>query len=76
MAPGRSGMHAAAPLCPPAQAGHVGLGPAFIDEDKSRRVEPALEPPPLLAGLQDIGAVLLAGAERLFLYVSSMAANA
>jgi hypothetical protein len=69
-------MYPAAPLRPPAQAGHVGLGPAFVDEDQPRRVEPALKPPPLLACLQDIGAVLLAGTERLFLYVSSMDANA
>lgn len=76
MAAGSGGMYPVAPLCPPAQTGHVGLGPAFVDEDESRRVEPALEPAPLLAGLQDVGAVLLAGTERLFLYVSSMDANA
>lgn len=69
-------MDPAAPLRPSAQAGHVGLGPAFINENEPRRVEPALEPTPFLARLQDVGAVLLAGAERLFLYVSSMDASA
>ena len=76
MAAGCGGMYPAAPLRPPPQAGHVGLGTAFVDEDETRRIQSALEPAPLLAGLQDIGAVLLAGAERLFLYVSSMEANA
>ena len=69
-------MYPAAALRPPAQTGHVGLGPAFVDEDETRRVQSSLEPAPLPAGLQDIGAVLLAGAERLFLYVRSMDAKA
>ena len=76
MATGSGGMYAAAPQRAPAQPGHVGLGSAFIDEYKPRRVQSTLEPPPLLACLQDIGAVLLAGAERLFLYVSSIEAKA
>ena len=67
-------MYPAAALRPPAQTGHV--GPAFVDEDETRRVQSSLEPAPLPAGLQDIGAVLLAGAERLFLYVRSMDARA
>ena len=60
----------------PAQTGHVGLRPAFVDEDKLCGIETTLVPTPLPAGFEDVGAVLLAGAERLFLYVSPIAANA
>lgn len=70
------GMYPAAALRPPSQAGHVGLGSAFVDKDETRRVQSALEPAPLLTGLQDLGAVLLAGTERLFLYVRFMDARA
>ena len=59
-----------------AQPGHVGLRPALIDEDETLRIEPPLEPPPLFAGLEDVGTVLLAGTERLFLYVNPMATSA
>ena len=69
-------MYPATALRSPSQAGHVGLGTAFVDKDEMRRVQSALEPAPLLAGLQDIGTVLLAGAKRLFLYVRSMDAKA
>ena len=58
------------------QAGHVGLRPLFIKEDEPRGVEAALPPAPLPAGLRDVGTLLFAGMERLFLYVSPSAASA
>ena len=57
-------------LCVPAMgAGHVGLGPGFINEDHALGVYPALDPVPAIAAADDIGTVLLFGKERLFLNV-------
>ena len=69
-------MHALATAGAPTQPGHVGFRPALVDEDESLRIEAPLESAPLLAGLENVRAVLLAGTERLFLYVKPMAASA
>jgi hypothetical protein len=60
----------------PAQTGHVGLGRRLIDEDQSRRVPTGLQALPADALASYVRAVLLAGPERLFLYVRSMSASA
>src|SRR5215211_3334372 len=57
---------ASAPSMPP---GHVGLGPGLVDEDQVFGVEPALIFLPPLAPAGDIGAVLFAGVQALFLNV-------
>jgi hypothetical protein len=46
--------------------GHVGLGPGFVDKDQPFGLKPALVFLPPLAPAGDIGAVLFAGAQRLF----------
>jgi hypothetical protein len=57
--------------------GHVGLGPGLVDEDQPFGVEPALVLLPLLASTGDVGAVLFAGVQALFLNVMpSRAKNA
>ena len=61
---------------PSAQAGHVGLCCALVDEDEAGWIKTALRSAPFLAGFEDIGAILFAGAESLFLYVSSIEAKA
>ncbi len=43
-------------------ASHVGLRPGLVDEDQPRGLEIGLRLEPGLAPLQDVGAVLLAGA--------------
>ena len=53
-----------------AQPGEIGLGSRFVQKDQFGRVEARLPLAPEPAGPADVGAVLLAGAERLFLYVS------
>jgi hypothetical protein len=59
----------------PAEAGQVGLGPRFIQKDQSGRVKARLllAPEPTCPG--DVWTVLLAGAERLFLYVNPIFPN-
>ena len=64
------GMQALAFERPSAQAGHVGFGPGFVEEDQAGRVEGRLLAEPPAAGLPDVGTVLFAGPECLFLYVS------
>ena len=51
---------------PAAQAGHVGLGPGFVDEDQAGGVNPRLIGSPLLASPGDIGTILLAGEHGFF----------
>jgi hypothetical protein len=53
-----------------AQACHVCLGRRLVDEDEPGWVERSLAAFPVLAGLGDIGPVLLGRMESLFLYVS------
>ena len=52
-------------------ARHVGRGPGLVDEDELVRIEIELPLEPLLAPLQDVGAVLLGRVRRLFLRVIS-----
>lgn len=49
-----------------AQAGHIGLGPGLINENKPFRVEQRKLPQPLLAQEPDILTLLLVGMERFF----------
>jgi hypothetical protein len=55
---------------PAAQPGQVGLGTGFVQKDQPSRVKTGLPAPPEPARPGDIRTILLAGAERLFLYVS------
>jgi hypothetical protein len=43
------------------QAGHVGLGPSLVDEDKPRRIELGLMALPAFTPPCDVGPVLLRG---------------
>ena len=52
---------------PSPQGRHVGLGPGLVDEDQARRVDTRLKFQPLRPTPGDVGAVLLAGDQRLFL---------
>ncbi len=54
----------------PAQARHVGLHPAFIEEDQARRVEAGLRLAPFQPGLRDVGTLLFGCMGSLFLNVS------
>jgi hypothetical protein len=57
--------------------GHVGLGPSLVDKDQPSGVKPALVFLPPLAPAGDVGTILLAGAQALFLNVMpSRAKNA
>jgi hypothetical protein len=57
--------------------GHVGLGPGLITKDQAFGVEPALVFLPLRAPAGDVGAILFAGVQALFLNVMpSRAKNA
>jgi hypothetical protein len=49
--------------------GHVGLGPGLVDEDQPFGGKPTLIFPPPLAPAGDVGAVLFAGVQALFLNV-------
>jgi hypothetical protein len=60
---------------PAASAGQVGLGTRFIQKDQPGRVKARLPLAPQLARPGDIGTVLLAGAECLFLYVNPIFPN-
>ena len=53
-----------------AETGEIGFGPRFIQKDQLGRVQARLPLPPETTGPRDVGAVLLAGAECLFLYVN------
>jgi len=63
-------MRSLAPLGPPAQPGHIGLGTGFIQKNQPGRVERRLLPAPVPARPDNVGPVLFAGTESLFLYVS------
>ena len=52
------------------RTGHVGLDPRLVDEDQSCRRDLALMGLPLPAPPGDIGTILLAGAQALFLKLS------
>ena len=51
------------------RAGHLRRGPGLVDEDETLGVEIDLAVEPVLAPLQDVGAILLAGVRGLFLRV-------
>jgi hypothetical protein len=53
-----------------AQTSEIGLGARFIQKNQPGRVEARLPLAPKTTGSRDVGAILLAGAECLFLYVS------
>jgi hypothetical protein len=57
-------------------AGHIGFRARFIEEDQLRRIPPGLLSPPGPPGPADVGTVLFASPERLFLYVSPSRINA
>ena len=65
-----AGMDSLALGRPPAKTSEVGFGPRFIQKNQLGRVEARLPLPPETTGPRDVGAVLFAGAECLFLYVS------
>lgn len=60
---------------PATQSRHVRFRPRFIKEDELGRIKAGLLPPPRPPGFADVGAVLFAGAECLFLYVSPSLAS-
>lgn len=55
----------------PTQPREVGSRAGFIQKNQAIRIDPLQFFPPLLASLDDIRAILLAGVERLFLKESS-----
>ena len=65
-----AGMDALAPGRTTAQTGEIGLGPRFVQKNQLGRVQARLPFAPEPAGPGDVGTVLLAGAECLFLYVN------
>jgi hypothetical protein len=52
---------------PAAQWRHVGLGPGFVDEDQTGRIDAILIGHPLLTSPRHVGTISLAGNQRLFL---------
>src|SRR5271163_973547 len=58
------------PWRPAAQAGHIGLGPGFIDEDQPPRVDEPLIGSPSFAVATYVRAILLARDKGLFLTVT------
>ena len=52
---------------------HIGLRPGFVDEDEAARIDPALMGGPPRAPSRHVGAIPLAGDQRLFLCVSRSA---
>ena len=69
MTVGEAHPQALAPGAAAMAAGHVGGGPGLVDKDEALRVQIELAVEPLLALLQDVGAVLLDGMASLFLRV-------
>ena len=75
MAGGTMAMSALPSWRSPAQACQIGLGSGFIQKNQTRRIEALLPPLPGFARADQIGALLFAGAECLFLYVSPIFAS-
>lgn len=75
MAGWRFGMQAMASQGASTQTRQIGFGAAFIQEDQPRWVETALASSPRPPRPGDLRSVLLAGPERLFLYVSPMSSR-
>jgi hypothetical protein len=51
---------------PSPQGRHVGLGPGFVDEDETRRINSILIFLPLRPSSRDVGTILLAGQNGFF----------
>ena len=51
---------------PATQAGHIGLGPGFVDEDQPFWIKPALIRFPTQPPSCDVGAILLGGEQSFF----------
>jgi len=68
-------MHSLALERAPAEAGQVGLRARFIQKDQLGRVKARLPLTPETTRPRDVWAVLLAGAEGLFLYVKPILPN-
>ena len=75
MTVGGAGMDALALGRTSAQTSEVGFSPRFIQKNQLGRVQARLPFAPATAGPSDVGAVLLAGAECLFLYVNPIFPN-
>lgn len=52
---------------PAHERSHVGLGPGLVDEHQAGRIDPVLIQNPLRPSARNIGTILLAGDQRLFL---------
>jgi len=70
MTVGSAGMDPRSFGSPAAEPGQVGLGTRLVQKDQPGRVKTGLLAPPEVARPGDVGTILLAGAECLFLYVS------
>ncbi len=70
MAAGLAGVNPLAASGPATTTGHIGFRARFVEEDQPCRIPGGLLPPPGPPRPPDVGAVLLTGPERLFLYVS------
>ena len=69
MAMGRADAQAFATPAAAMRAGQLRRGPGLVDEDEPLGIEVELALEPVLAPLQDVGAILLAGVRGLFLRV-------
>jgi hypothetical protein len=65
-----AGLNPLAPWGATAEPRHVRFGTRFVEEDQPGRIPAGLLPLPTPTRATDVGPVLLAGMERLFLYVS------
>jgi len=63
-------MDTLAALRPATATGHIGFRARFVEEDQPCRIKAGLPLPPGPPCPLDVGPVLFAGAEFLFLYVS------
>lgn len=61
--------------CTPAEAGQVGLRARLIQKDQFGRIQARLPLAPEAARPRNVRSVLLAGTERLFLYVNPIFPN-
>jgi hypothetical protein len=60
------GMKPLTPSAPAAQRRHIRLGPGFVDEDETARINLCLTRLPSAAATGDVRAVLLAGCDGFF----------
>ena len=71
----RAGMGSLTPMRTAAETGEVRPGTRFIQKDQPGRIKARLLFPPAATRPCEVGTVLLAGAECLFLYVSPIFPN-